>query len=564
MKLIHFIVVIVSYSLPAYCQQKPMVVINEFMADPSPVIGLPNYEWVELFNTTDTAINLLGWRIADGAGSSNPFGAYSLPPGGYVIICGNSAINALSAFGSAIGVTNFPSLNNSGDLIQIRNADGNIIHELNYTLDWYKDDIKKEGGYSIELIDPTKICLGAGAYIASTDISGGTPGKVNATINQPLHIQPPVLVTYTLINPSTINLYFNSPPYSNSLIPANFVFTPEIKIATITYNITNPNNVIVTFANNISPSVLYTLTLTNINNCLEQVSPDTSITFALTEIAAPKDILLNEILVNPYPGANDYIEVYNNSTKILDASHLKIATRNSSSNITSVRNIANTTTYLLPENYYVVTEDADNLLLHYFVTEKAHIIPLKLPVYGNVQGTVVILNEKDTVIDELNYNEKWHHPLLVNAKGVALERTSHTVATQNPENWHSAAASVGYGTPTAKNSQLIAENISGININAAPSVFSPNGDGQNDQVRLNYQMPENGYVGNITIFNTGGAAVKTICKNCLMASPEGHWVWDGRNDRQQLLPPGNYIVLLDVFNTKGQKKQLKTLVTLVK
>ena len=120
MKFIHLIVTIVLYTLPGYCQQKPGVVINEFMADPAPVIGLPNYEWVELLNTTDTAINLMGWRIADGAGTSNLFDAYILPPGGYLIVCGHSALAALSVYGPAISVTNFPSLNNSGDIIQIK------------------------------------------------------------------------------------------------------------------------------------------------------------------------------------------------------------------------------------------------------------------------------------------------------------------------------------------------------------------------------------------------------------------------------------------------------------
>ncbi len=564
MKFIHLIVTIVLYTLPGYCQQKPGVVINEFMADPAPVIGLPNYEWVELLNTTDTAINLMGWRIADGAGTSNLFDAYILPPGGYLIVCGHSALAALSVYGPAISVTNFPSLNNSGDIIQIKNAAGNVIHELSYTLDWYKDDVKKEGGYSIELIDFRKICMGAAVYTASTDVSGGTPGKVNATVHQPLHISPPVVTACTLTGPSAISLFFSSPPDSNVFTPANFEFKPQINITAITYNATTPNNVIVSLVNNIAPSVLYRLTLSNISNCLGQVSPDTTITFALTEIADDNDILLNEIMVNPYPGAYDYIEIYNNSNKILDASQLKIASRNSSGNITASRSISGIVTYIMPENYYVITEDADNLLLHYFVAEKAHIIPLKTPVYGNMQGTVVILNESNKVIDEVNYNEKWHHPLLVNAKGVALERAAHTVATQNPKNWHSAAASAGYGTPAAINSQLITENMPGVHIEAEPKVFSPNGDGQNDQVRLKYQMPESGYAGTVTIFNTGGVAVKTICKNCLMASPEGYWTWDGKNDRQQQLLPGNYIVLMDVFNPKGQKKQLKTLVTLVK
>ena len=44
------------------------IVIDELMADPAPVTGLPNNEWIELRNTSLSAINLSGWRIGDAGG----------------------------------------------------------------------------------------------------------------------------------------------------------------------------------------------------------------------------------------------------------------------------------------------------------------------------------------------------------------------------------------------------------------------------------------------------------------------------------------------------------------
>ncbi|MEO6219095.1 MAG: hypothetical protein ABIO81_01615, partial [Ginsengibacter sp.] len=41
------------------------ILIDEIMADPTPQIGLPNNEWIELRNTSSFAINLQGWKIAD-------------------------------------------------------------------------------------------------------------------------------------------------------------------------------------------------------------------------------------------------------------------------------------------------------------------------------------------------------------------------------------------------------------------------------------------------------------------------------------------------------------------
>ena len=53
-----------------------------------------------------------------------------------------------------------------------------------------------------------------------------------------------------------------------------------------------------------------------------------SFNFGLPEISGRGDILFNELLFNPLPGDPDYIEFYNNSGKIIDASRLYIVAVN--------------------------------------------------------------------------------------------------------------------------------------------------------------------------------------------------------------------------------------------
>ena len=51
-------------------QNRYDIVIDEIMADPSPQVGLPSNEWIELNNTTTFPINLQGWKISDATGTT--------------------------------------------------------------------------------------------------------------------------------------------------------------------------------------------------------------------------------------------------------------------------------------------------------------------------------------------------------------------------------------------------------------------------------------------------------------------------------------------------------------
>ena len=53
---------------------------------------------------------------------------------------------------------------------------------------------------------------------------------------------------------------------------------------------------------------------------LKKVNSD----FGLTEMAEEGDLRFNELLFNPFPGDEDYIEFVNNSDKILNAFRLLV------------------------------------------------------------------------------------------------------------------------------------------------------------------------------------------------------------------------------------------------
>ena len=61
------------------------------MSDPTPQIGLPNNEWIEIRNTTTSAINLQNWRVGDAGGVSGALPNFLLQPDSSAIICGTTA-----------------------------------------------------------------------------------------------------------------------------------------------------------------------------------------------------------------------------------------------------------------------------------------------------------------------------------------------------------------------------------------------------------------------------------------------------------------------------------------
>ncbi len=551
-------------ALFAISQNRYQVVISEIMADPSPIVGLPNNEWIELKNTGNTAINLAGWRLGDLTGTSGPMPNFILEPDSYVIVCTGSAVAALSAFGTVISVTSFPSLDNDGDQIFLRAVNGTTMHAVNYQSSWYNNELKKEGGWTLEMIDPLQPCAGKENWNASNHQNGGTPGAVNS-INGTLNNTTALTAIHAYANSSNmVNIVFNQPVDSSS---GAAIGNYSISNNSVTQAITLAplfNQVQLTLAQPLTEESLHTITINNINNCKGQVMPAQQVKTGLASVCNTGDVIINEILFRPRPNGYDYVEIYNNSKKNIDLSKLSLSNRNTSGSIANIKTISTTPLLLYPGDFVVLTENADNLSLNYLVKHPDKVVVMTtLPSYPNTAGNVVILNEQGEVVDELAYTNKWHFPLIDNDEGIALERIDPNQPTQNSSNWHSAASTAGYGTPTYQNSQhKLFETVKG-NITIMPKVFSPDGDGFDDIASIHYTLPETGFVANITIFDAAGRIVKSLVRNGT-TSTSGYWNWNGLDDKNKALPIGTYVVFAEFFNLQGKKHSYKSTIVLAR
>jgi hypothetical protein len=566
MKIRHLLLIILMLPVYIQAQNRYDVVIDELMADQTPQIGLPNNEWIELKNTTTTAINLQNWRIGDATGQSGPMPNFTLQPDSFVIVCTGSAVAAMSAFGTTISVTSFPSLDNDGDQLFLRAANGRTIHAVSYTSSWYQNEVKKDGGWTLEMIDTKSPCAGSSNWKASINTIGGTPGKKNSidAVNND-QTAPQLKKAYTTDN-TTIILVFDEPvdslkgaTVSNYTIDGGLTFTSAVTLAPLFNTIQLKTNT------PLSANTVYNIMATNIADCKNNtIGSANKARVGLPVDAATGEWIINEILFNPKPNAFDYVELYNNSDRIFDAAKLYIANRNSSGVISSIKVLSATPSYIFPGDYIVVTEDADNLALNYLVKNPGNVLIVSSPPsFSDDEGDVVALNFQGAVVDEVKYKDDWHFKLIDNDEGIALERIDPAGPSQNETNWHSAASTAGYGTPTYKNSQYKQSPGIAATIEVIPKVFSPDNDGFDDIATIQYKIDAPGYVANITLFDAAGRPVRNLVRNSTLAL-SGYWNWDGLDDKGKKLPVGTYILFTEIFNLQGKKDKFKNTVVLAR
>lgn len=566
MKAFFLLAAILIVSWTAHTQNRYDIVIDEILVDPTPQVGLPNNEWIELKNASVLPINLQNWRIGDATGQSGPMPNFILQPDSFVIVCTGSAVAALSAFGSTISVTSFPSLDNDGEQLFLKAANGSVIHAVSYSSSWYQNAVKANGGWSLEMIDTKNPCTGSDNWKACMDPNGGTPGKKNSVDTIVADQTPPSLLRTYTIDSVTVVLVFSEPvdsslgaTISNYTIDGGPGIFSAITISPLFDKVQLKLN------SKMSVRTAYNITAKNITDCKgNAIGSNNNAKTGLPEEAAPLDIIINEILFNPRSNGYDYVEFYNRSNKILDASMLYVANRNSSNTISSVKALTTTPRLIFPQDYIVSTIDAMNLQGNYLVKTPENVLEVSsLPSFPDDKGFVLLLNAQGTIVDEVDYDHSWHFKLLDNEEGVALERIDPAGTSQDPNNWHSAASTEGYGTPTYKNSQYKQPPGITATIEISPKVFSPDNDGRDDIASVQYKIADPGYVANITIFDAAGRPVRSLVQNAILGS-SGYWNWDGLDDKGRKLPVGTYIIYTEILNLQGKKDKFKNTVVLAR
>lgn len=546
-----------SYFIPEAAELRD-VVINEIMADPTPVVGLPEVEFIELYNaTTDKTFDLAGWTFSDG-GTPVVLPTYILGPGAYVLMVASGNLAVFAGIPNKLGTPSLPALNNDGDALVLQDDNANTIDAVSYALSWYQDGVKDDGGWTLEQIDPTSPCSGAANWRASNAPAGGTPGAQNSIYSIVPDTEAPSLVSVQVPDEMTLEVVFSEAMDASSLVGGAYIITPTIATGAVTPNGTN--GALIELLQPLITGTVYTLVVEDVSDCPGNlIGVANTATFALPEPVEPGDVVINEVLYDPIVGGSDFVELYNRSQKTLSVQGWLMA--NESNGAIGNPTPINSGLLLLPGEYVVITANAANIAAVYPQSHVDRFVENTLPSYNNGEGTVVLQAPDGTTLDLFRYDDDLHFRLVNNPEGYSLERVDPDRPTSDDTNWQSAADLAGRATPGYRNSQFAETPEASGDMTIDPAIFSPDNDGYQDVLTVAYRFDAPGFVGNMTIYDIAGREVRHLMENQLLGT-EGAISWDGILDGGSLARMGPYIVVLEVYDIDGNVEKFKQTVTL--
>ncbi|MDB4107184.1 lamin tail domain-containing protein [Bacteroidia bacterium] len=530
------------------------ILISEIFADPTPSVGLPELEYIELYNASSRFMSLENLTFSDG-GNPAVFPKINIAPGAYLIVKKLVEETQYASFGDAIGLSGFPALNNSGDRLSIRSPEGEIIDSVSYTTKYYHDEIKRQGGYSLELTDFTSFCGEIDNWTASTDATGGTPGKQNSVLGLNPDQEAPEILSVVISAKNEIKITLDENLYPSLVVNMdNFMLEGDASNPVSILENKVEHTLTLSFIDDFEANRKYSLLINNLSDCKGNGKTLVTKEIVSTERAVTGDILINELLFNPKNDGVDFVELYNNSEKYIDLKDHSMARfvieRKDEKQISDV------TFIVYPHQFTLLTTDSTSTKSDYASTKNLFQVS-SLPSLSNDAGTVLLLDEFGIALDSVPYSEDQHFELLNDVDGVSLERISFKGKSYNPTNWHSASSSVGFATPGYQNSQFIDLSISTSSFTLESKTISPDGDGHQDVLSLTYSTDSQGHVLNGYVFDLSGRLVYQAFNNETLGN-NGVLNWDGIKENGIKTAIGNYILLLETFNLDGKvtKKKL--------
>jgi len=403
------------------------------------------------------------------------------------------------------------------------------------------------------MLDPAFPFAAAGNWKYSIDNSGGSPGRMNSVNRTNPDLSEPYISNCYALSPSSLKIDFSEPVTDLASRPACISIDGE-EIAEIQRMDSLPMEYRIILSEDLEQGVVYTLDFKNVSDFAGNMLYPSYCQAGLFSTPLPGDLVINELLFDPLPGESEFIEFFNRSDKIIDMSNLNIACINLQSGDTgSVSSLSDEPRQIMPESYYVICEEKESIINSYTNIEASNIFEAgKLASLPDKEGRVLLFRKDLLQIDAFSYSGDFHSDMLSSTEGVSLERISPDIQTNIKSNWHSASGLSGWATPGLKNSVFSDTDLrQESSISLSSSRITPDSDGFEDYLLIQFNLEEGEWIIDIRIFNDLGYQVKNLCEN-LSAYGSESICWHGTDINGNILPSGLYIVFVEALSSTGK------------
>ncbi|MFZ1081637.1 MAG: lamin tail domain-containing protein [Candidatus Kryptoniota bacterium] len=519
------------------------VVINEIMYAPK----VPEQEWIELYNTSDTVIDLSNFIIETHGGSKKIAAGSVIAPEGFAVICDDSSVSRLHYPVKNLIIQSTPSLSNSGDWIVLYDNLGNLLDSMSYVPSY-----GGANGKSLERVD----CLSGDDstnWHESVDSTGATPGMINSTAKLTYDI---CLKRLSCTKALDVNEHGNISVVIQN-VGRNALSDMEVAVEVLSgmddkiiFSDEQLMNITLMPGDSAKEDFIFTPSqpgaykiVANISQQQDQRQWNDTLSTWVNVCYQPQSIVVNEIMYSSGP-MGEYFEVYNTSRNSIDISDWTFWT---SSTQSKPRSLSSIPEILLPQNYFVIA--ADSSILN-FVSDTGIVQITKSLTLPDAGGCVELADPAGIVVDSVDYMPSWHNGDISNTSGRSLEKINPTLPSNDKSSWSTCVSQSG-GTPGKRNSLFVdAGNTSGA-ISVSPNPFSPDGDGIDDFTFINYSFPVTSVKVRVRIFDSIGRLIATPVSNSILPS-SGKIVWDGRDGSGKIVRFGLYILLVEMTGPDGK------------
>jgi len=424
------------------------IVINEIMF--APIGGEP--EWIELYNRTDSQINLKGWKVSDIVStpqSTEIKTDFFIQPKSYAVISKDTSIISYHRIIPApILRLNFASLNNDIDGVVLRDQRNLVIDSVFYSNQWGVTN-----GFSLERISVSSSSNLSSNWGSSRDIEQSTPGRINSLTPK----QNDLVITDLLFSPrfpskgDNVNV---SAKVFNYGLSNSSSFEVEFYIDTDSNNVVdqllgsiNQNNllssdsILVICPNQIINLQSKTLIAAKVKYISDEDTLNNYIEKFLEPGYSEGMIKISEVMYNPADNKPEWIELFNHSN---DSINIKNWSVSDVLTTPTKRFITSQDVYIQPNEYLILAKDTSFIRFYSEVTSK--VFYTNFGTLGNTSDGIVIYDFRNGIIDSLFYRSSWG-----NKKDVSLERISFEQLTNDSTNWTLSLDNKG-STPGKENS----------------------------------------------------------------------------------------------------------------